>query len=76
MKANLKLTAVFEQQKEGGYIGYVEEIAGVNTQGETLDETRSNLVEALVLVIDTHRQLIEESLKGKDVIRENIDLVA
>ncbi len=76
MKANLKLTAVFEQQKEGGYIGYVEEISGVNTQGETLDETRSNLVEALVLVIDTHRELIEESLKGKNVIRENIDLVA
>ncbi len=76
MKANLKLTAVFEEQKEGGYIGYVEEISGVNTQGETLDEARSNLVEALVLVIDTHRQLIEEGLKGKNVIRENIDLVA
>ena len=76
MKANLKLTAVFELQKEGGYIGYVEEISGVNTQGETLDETRENLVEALVLVLDTHRQLIEEGLKGKNVIRENIVVVA
>ena len=76
MKANLKLTAVFEEQKEGGYIGYVEEIAGVNTQGETLDETRDNLAEALVLVLDTHRQLISESLKGKKVIRENIDFTA
>ena len=52
MKANLKLTAVFEKQKEGGYIGYVEEISGVNTQGETLDEVRNNLVEALVLVLE------------------------
>ncbi len=57
MKANLKLTAVFEEQKEGGNIGYVEGISGVNTQGETFDEVRSNLVEALVLVLDTHRQL-------------------
>ena len=48
----------------------------MNTQGETLEEARNNLVEALVLVLDTHRQLIEESLKGKNVIRENIDLVA
>jgi predicted RNase H-like HicB family nuclease len=72
MKANLKLTAVFEEQKEGGYIGFVEEISGVNTQGETLDETRSNLIEALLLVLETQREIIEESLKGKNVIRENI----
>ena len=76
MKANLKLTAIFEEQREGGYIGYVEEISGVNTQGETLEEVRNNLIEALVLVLDTQRQMIEEGLKGKKVIRENIDLVA
>ena len=76
MKVNLKLTAVFEAQNEGGYIGYVEEISGVNTQGETLEETRTNLIDALTLVLDTQREMIEESLKGKQVIRENIDLVA
>lgn len=75
MKANLRLTAVFEEQKAaGGYIGYVEEISGVNTQGETLDETRSNLIDALLLALETQREIIEDSLKGKKVIRENIDV--
>lgn len=50
MEAKLNLTAVFEEAEEGGYIAYIEEIPGVNTQGETLDEARINLQEALVMV--------------------------
>ena len=39
----LKLTAIFEKAEEGGYIGYVAELPGANTQGETIEETRENL---------------------------------
>ena len=63
------LTAVFEKVPEG-YIGFVEELPGANTQGETLDEARVNLREAIDLVIETNRQLMEEDLKGKDLIKE------
>ncbi len=63
------LTAVFEKVPEG-YIGFVEELPGANTQGETLDEARNNLKEAIDLVIEANRQLMEEELKGKDLIRE------
>ena len=66
---NEKLTAVFEKSPQG-YIGYVEELPGANTQGETLEEARENLKEAVQLVLETNRQLSEESLAGKDVIRE------
>ena len=74
MKANLKLTAVFEKTESGGYIGFVEEISGVNTQGETLEEARGNLMEALELVLETQRHMMEEDFKGRQVIRERIDL--
>ena len=47
MKTSIKLTAVFENAEEGGFIGYVEEMPGVNTQGETIDETKTNLIDAL-----------------------------
>ncbi len=47
MIANAKLTANYEEQADGSYVAYVEEIAGVNTQGESLDEVKSNLKEAL-----------------------------
>jgi len=65
----MKLTAVFQKFPEG-YSAFVEELPGANTQGETLEEARENLKEAVQLVLETNRQLTEESLAGQDVIRE------
>jgi len=53
----MKLTAVF-QKSPYGYIGYVEELPGANTQGTTLEETRKNLIEAIQLVLEANRQLV------------------
>ena len=66
----MKFTAVFEKVAEG-YIGFVEELPGANTQGTTLEEARANLQEAVELVLDANRTLAEEMMKGKKVIREN-----
>lgn len=71
----MKFTAVFEQVPEG-YIGFVEELPGANTQGATLEEARENLAEAVELVLDANRMLAEEMVKGKTVIRENLPLRA
>lgn len=65
----IQLTAVFKEVPEG-YIGFVEELPGANTQGETLQEARSNLEEAVQLVLEANRTLAEESLRGQQVIRE------
>jgi predicted RNase H-like HicB family nuclease len=72
---NLKLTKVF-QKVPAGFIGFVEELPGANTQGETLDEVRANLEEAIELVLDANRTLAEERIQGQDVIREAISLSA
>jgi predicted RNase H-like HicB family nuclease len=60
----IKLTAVFQKTPEG-YIGFVEELPGANTQGATLEEVRQNLREAVQLVLEANRQLIAESIHGK-----------
>jgi len=65
----MQFTAVFQKFPEG-YAAFVEELPGANTQGKTLEEARSNLVEAVQLVLETNRTLAEEELAGKDVIRE------
>jgi predicted RNase H-like HicB family nuclease len=65
----ITLTAVFQKVPEG-YIGYVEELPGANTQGNTLEEARKNLKEAITLVLEANRELAEENLVGEDVIRE------
>lgn len=76
MEAHVTFTAVFEPAAEGGYAAYIEEIPGVNTQGETLDEARDNLREALELVLEVRRELAEEQQAGRAVIRETIQLAA
>ncbi len=65
----IKLTAVFQKVPKG-YIAFVEELPGANTQGNTLEEARQNLNEAIEMVLEANRQLAEESLVGQEVIRE------
>ena len=65
----MELTAVFVKVPEG-YVAFVEELPGANTQGVTLEEARDNLREAVDLVVEANRTLAEESLRGQTVIRE------
>jgi len=71
----IELTAVFREVPEG-YIAYVEELPGANTQGATLDEARENLREAVLLVVEANRALAEEDLAGGTVIREPLRVSA
>jgi predicted RNase H-like HicB family nuclease len=71
----LQFTAVFRQVPEG-YIGFVEEIPGANTQGATLEEARTNLQEAVAMVLVANRELIQQTTGGADVIREPLKVTA
>jgi predicted RNase H-like HicB family nuclease len=67
----LKLTKVFQKVPQG-YIGFVEELPGANTQGKTLEEARGHLEEAIELVLEANRALAEEQIQGQEVIREAV----
>ena len=54
---NLSFTAVFVEDPQGGYSAYIEEIPGANSQGETLEEAKENLKEALQMVLETNKIL-------------------
>ena len=63
-------TAVYK--KSGKWISaWIEEIPGVNTQGKTLREAKENLKEALVLILETNRDLF----KSKNLKRERISIM-
>jgi predicted RNase H-like HicB family nuclease len=72
----MQLTAVFVSVPEGGYVAFVEELPGANTQGSTLEEARENLREAVALVIEANRELSGQSLNGQSVTREPLELSA
>ena len=66
-------TAVFERDGDW-WVGYVEELPGANTQGRTLDEARTNLKEAVRLVLEANRELARREAEGRDVVREQLVL--
>lgn len=71
----MKFTAVFLKVPEG-YAAFAEELPGANSQGGTLEEARENLKEAIAMVLEANRELAEESIQGRDVIREQLHLPA
>lgn len=54
----MSLTAVYMKVPEG-YVAFVEELPGANTQGETLEEARTNLEEAVSMTLEANRELSE-----------------
>jgi predicted RNase H-like HicB family nuclease len=63
------LTAVYVEVSNG-YVAFVEELPGANTQGATMEEARENLKEAVKMVLEANRELAERSLAGKKVTKE------
>ncbi len=75
MKQSRKFTAVYKKSGRF-YSGWIEEIPGVNTQGKTLPETKSNLKEALLLILETNRLLSRKSEGRATITRENLAVFA
>ena len=67
----MKLTAVYKKMGNS-YIGWVEEISGVNTQGKTLRECKENLKDALNLIVETNRLINKREFEYRKTIREPI----
>jgi predicted RNase H-like HicB family nuclease len=70
----MKLTAIFEPAKEGGYTCFVEEVPTAISQGETLDEAKANLLDALKLVLACQRELAEKDL-SPNAVHEPFDFI-
>ncbi|MFA9388403.1 MAG: type II toxin-antitoxin system HicB family antitoxin [Prolixibacteraceae bacterium] len=75
--SEMNINAVFVEDPEGGYSAYIEGIPGVNTQGETLEEARENLKDALKMVLEVNKELSQKRLNPDIIsIKEVINLSA
>ena len=63
-----EFTAIIEKDGEW-FIGYCAEVPGANGQGRTVDECRSNLAEAIALILEDRR---DDAMRGvpPEAIRE------
>ena len=59
------MTAIFEPCDEGGYIAYIEEIPGINSQGETIEEAKENLTEAVNLMFEERRKNADNTSRDR-----------
>jgi len=69
-QGKLAFTAVYLKATHG-YIGFIEELPGVNSHGRTIDEARETLQKLAAVVFDEERRGAEEMIAGKDVVRES-----
>ena len=72
---DMTLTAVFEEVPEsdgGGYVAYAEELPGAISEGDTLEEARDNLRDAIELLLEANRELTGKRSPGQKVTREKI----
>jgi len=75
---SLVLTAVFEKvpaSDGGGYTAYAEELPGAISEGETLEEARENLRDAIELLLEANRELASKPQQNKSVKREKMTIV-
>jgi predicted RNase H-like HicB family nuclease len=70
----MKFTAIIEQGENGWFVGQIEEVPAAISQGETIDELKVNLLDALRLILDTNKEITEKEYFGKDVIIEELEL--
>lgn len=66
----ISFTAVYLKARHG-YVGFIEELPGVNSHGQTIEEARANLRDQATVIFDLERAQAKELLEGKDVVREN-----
>ena len=71
----MKLTAVFVPATEGGFTALVEEIPGAISEGETIEEARENLADALRMILECNRDIARQQQPAESR-RETMELAA
>lgn len=69
----MQFTAIYKKSGKW-YLGWIEEISGVNTQGKTLKETKENLREALLLILETNKLVNKKEISKGKVIKESLSI--
>ncbi|MFH1098873.1 MAG: type II toxin-antitoxin system HicB family antitoxin [Candidatus Uhrbacteria bacterium] len=68
-----EFTATYQKQGKW-YLAWVEEVPGVNTQGRTMREARTNLREALQLILAANRSMLTRQLRAGKPKRERLTI--
>ncbi len=68
----MKFTAIIEKSDDGWYVGQLEEIPAVLSQGKTIKELKENLLDALNLLFEANREETSSNYTNKIIVREQL----
>ena len=71
----MEYTAIYTKltpEDGGGYMGTVEQMPEVITQGETIEEVRANVIDAIKLVLEDNRERVNSRMIPGETIREQV----
>ena len=71
----ISFNARIEKSDDGWYVGQIEEMPEVISQGKTIDELEKNLNDALLLTIENHRAMTADIYKGHKTILRKLNFV-
>ena len=69
---HIDFTAIIEKSDDGWYVGQIEELPEVISQGKTLQELKQNLMDALELIIQHQRETTQSLYEGRKFIRRKL----
>lgn len=69
----MELAVVFRKVPEG-YIGWVEELPGANTQGKALAEAQENILEAIQMTLEANHALTGAPIPSEFTLKEKVSL--
>jgi predicted RNase H-like HicB family nuclease len=72
--SKIVFNARIQKGENGFYVGQIEEMPEVISQGKTIEELKDNLMDAFYLILETRRETMAISLKGKKSIRRKLTI--
>ena len=71
----MEYTAIIKEVEDGWYMGQCEQVPGAITQGQTIEEVKENLKEAIALVLESEKEHCQRRYEGERFIRRKIAVV-
>jgi predicted RNase H-like HicB family nuclease len=68
----MEYTAIITEIEDGWYMGQCEQIPGAMTQGQTIEEVKENLKDAIALMLEDEREDFRKEHRGERFIRRKI----
>ena len=67
------LTLLIQKDDESGmYVGQIEEFPAAISQGKTIDELKSNIIDALKLLLDVQKEQLHKSYGDVNILKEKL----